>query len=908
MKTFTRTDQCLFTLQPLNLLHLLIGRLIPVADEEAHPGLVALRLRLRDACRSDDDRQIHEQVFRFIFYMLLPPPEMPAMQTLDKPVDHLLGQLCNVAEVSDSFRIQLLDSTHLFFNLLEKGPSTISPDLESRHPLYYLHLCSWAGHAGDIRDSYRRYALTCHWHLAHLMNRFLYAQQHNLPHRDASKQSEEYDTALALRHFLIHCPVETAPATDVRTSPTPRLLWTAYVRGLYAPSTDIDSFKTVTNHFNAALNVFRYRHPQRRGSNRSWPSEPRLPKRLRHACSSLLQHGLTMEPLEETSDDDRLEAFAQAHLRRERHYPPNMQQIIDIGESLDEHATTRLTAKKPTAMTEHPLMWRLYRRHLSKLGAIAQAHRFFWDQFILPISTLAATLDLLIQRYEQTPTFAHLSELTYVVLIMLTGQNPDRVAAMKFSPEDSLRDDTDNAGILFFDVNHHCLAYLVDPDILGYYRGEAPEFSHQCHQASPIAYIPLAPLACGIMKLYLDARSTLPDIPPELEDRIFLTNAGSSITGLSSVEVASLLNTSLRSPAGTRVTLARIAKSSYVHGTTQLKLDPILACYWSGRVPLRHKAQLFYTYIPHGTIWRECVRIGQKLGSLIRFESLGNDTLTRVGGAFLRNCEKQGCELTPLFPSSFEGVGSRCMMTDDALRTFISTFDQKLGQLEAVVDKHPNFQFLLLHFNLAMIKNYIQYQSGTGLRPLKDPPVNQTTVRLNPVASSRIIIRDKNSGRFAAEPRAIPHAPSVHTILLAAQASIASLRVLLNKQHRSIDEWLAQNSNPYFFVVREDGSPTLLSPAAIREYLSSVDELALLYLVPLNAPRHYLRSSMFASGFSSALIDHILGHSHEGYEPLSILAATQIAEAESRFVEHIERIFATLGFRPASFKLPADLL
>jgi hypothetical protein len=63
---------------------------------------------------------------------------------------------------------------------------------------------------------------------------------------------------------------------------------------------------------------------------------------------------------------------------------------------------------------------------------------------------------------------------------------------------------------------------------------------------------------------------------------------------------------------------------------------------------------------------------------------------------------------------------------------------------------------------------------------------------------------------------------------------------------------------------------------------------------------------MFASGFSSALIDHILGHSHEGYEPLSILAATQIAEAESRFIEHIEGIFATLGFRPASFRPPVD--
>jgi hypothetical protein len=205
-----------------------------------------------------------------------------------------------------------------------------------------------------------------------------------------------------------------------------------------------------------------------------------------------------------------------------------------------------------------------------------------------------------------------------------------------------------------------------------------------------------------------------------------------------------------------------------------------------------------------------------------------------------------------------------------------------------------------------MVKNYIQYQFGTGLRPLKDPPVNHTTVRLNPVASSRIIIRDKNSGRFAAEPRAIPHAQSVHALLLAAKTSTDRLRTLLNKQYRPVDEWLAQNNNPYFFIIREDGSPTLLSLAAIRECLSSVDELALLYLVPLNAPRHYLRSSMFASGFSSALIDHILGHSHEGYEPLSILAATQIAEAESRFIEHIEGIFATLGFRPASFRPPVD--
>lgn len=906
MKTFTRTDQSLFTLQPLNLLHLLVGRLIPAAHDEAPFGLVTLQLRLREVCRSDEDRQIHEQIFRFIFYMLLPPPEMPAMQTLHKPVDCLLNQLCTIGEVDESFRIQLLDSTQLLFNLLEKSPSTISPDIESRYPLYYLHLCSWADHAGDIRASYRRYALTCHWHLAQLMNRYLYAQQHNLPHRDASKQSEEYDTALALRHFLIHCPTETASATDVATRPTPQLLWTAYVRGLYTPSTEIDSFKTVTNHFNAALNAFRYRHPQRRGSSRSWPSEPRLPKRLRHACSLLLQHGLTMEPLDEISDDDRPEGFPQMNLRRERHYPPNMQQIIDVGESLDEHATTHLTAEKPATMTERPLMWRLYRRHLGKLGAIAQSHRFFWDQSTLSVSTFTAVLDFLIQRYEQAPTFAHLSELTYVVLIMLTGQNPDRVAAMQFAHEDSIRDTACNSGTLFFDVDHHCLAYLVDPDILGYYRGEAPEFSHQCHQASPIIYIPLAPLACGFMKLYLERRSTLPGISPELQDYVFLSDTGGTITRLSSDDVAKLLSTTLRSPTEVRVTLARLARSAYVHATTQLNLDPVLACYWSGRVPLRYKAQLFYTYIPCQTIWTKCARIGQQLGSLIWPDSLEKGQLIRAREAFSHNFVKQGWDFTPIFPKSFEGVGSRCVMTDEALRTFVSTFDQKLNQLEALVAKHPTFQLLLLYFNLSTIKNYIQYQFGTGLRPLKDPPVNQTTIRLTPVASSRIIIRDKNSGRFAAEPRAVPHAPSVHAILLAMKTSTDRLRTLLNKQYCPIDEWLAQNNNPYFFIIREEGSPTLLSLAAIRECLSSVDELALLYLVPLNAPRHYLRSSMLASDFSSALIDHIFGHSHEGYEPLSILAATQIAEAESRFIDHIEGIFARLGFRPAIFKLPED--
>lgn len=908
MKIFTRTDKCLFTLQPLNLLHLLVGRLIPTAHDEAPFDMVTLRLRLNDICRTHEDRQIHEQVFRFIFYMLLPPPEMPAFQTLYKPVDHLLNQLCNVAEVNDSFRIQLLDSAHLLFNLLGNSPPTSSSDLESRNPLYYFHLCSWTDHAGNIRDSYRRYALTSHCHLAQLMNRSLYAQKHNLPHRDASKQSEEYDSALALRHFLIHCPVETAPATDVLTRPTPQLLWTAYVRGLYAPSSDIDSFKTVMNHFNTALNVFGYRRPHRRGSNQFWPSEPRLPKRLRHACSSLLQHGLATEALEEMLDDDRLKGFAQLNPRRERHYPPNMQQIIDIGESLDEHASTCLTAEKPKAMTERSLTWRLYRRYLSKLAAIAQSHRFFWDQSTFPISTFAAILEFMIQRYEQAPTFAHLSELTYVVLIMLTGQNPNRVVAMQFAHKDSIRDNACDSGTLFFDVDHHCLAYLVDPDILGYYRGEAPEFSHQCHQASPIIYIPLAPLAGGLMKLYLERRSTIPGISLELQNLVFLTDAGTSITGLSSDDVDCVLATTLQAPTGTRVTLARLARSSYVHATTQLQLDPILACYWSGRVPLHYKAQLFYTYIPRQTIWTECVRIGEQLGMLIRVDALEKGQLIGAGGGFFSNIEQQGWKLTltSFFPSSYEGVGSRCVMTDEALRAFISTFDQKLDQLEAIVAKHPNFQFLLLHFNLSMIKNYILYQFGTGLRPLKDAPVNQTTVQLTPAGSSRIIIRDKDSGRFAAESRAVPHAPSVHAILLASKASIARLRVLLNKQYRPIDEWLEQNSNPYFFVVREDGTPTPLSPAAMREYLSSVDELALLYLVPLNAPRHYLRSSMFASGFSSRLIDHILGHSHEGYEPLSILAATQLADAESRFMKHIEGVFATLSFKPARFRPPVD--
>lgn len=247
--TFTAVKTPLFVLPEFNRLHVTAKRLVPVLPEPDRsdgelPGLVAALRRLSGRNGVLRDVIFNQEAFRFIFYLLLPPPGLPQFQSLRRPTSFLLGELCKVPHLalSDSFVTRLNDAAELLFDLLQDFPSH-EPVRQRLYPVYYLHLKSWSRTGESMRPSYRRYGLVCHLRLCRMLRRTLNSPEWRRWPRHPDKQSREYDIAVAMAAFIRFCPVELSNLIDVPfRRPSEDLLLTTFIRALYAAPEELISF------------------------------------------------------------------------------------------------------------------------------------------------------------------------------------------------------------------------------------------------------------------------------------------------------------------------------------------------------------------------------------------------------------------------------------------------------------------------------------------------------------------------------------------------------------------------------------------------------------------------------------------------------------------------------------------
>lgn len=657
--------------------------------------------------------------------------------------------------------------------------------------------------------------------------------------------------------------------------------------------------KTAENYHRLLLYAFDYRGFDLRGARTPLDPVQRLIRNGKEAFSESLKFGAHAEPV--TFDDEEGIPSSHLSLQREVTYPDNLEDIINSGEFPEEHAVIRNSVSVPSNISQKPLLDRLYRRLLARRAAIANQRRFWWEVSTLPISSIADVLERLITAHlDDQASFNTLAALAYVTLVVFTGQDPDNVAESDLLQNWSAAKASYEKPRLFFDQNSNCLAYLIDRQTLGYYRGDTPDFVNQCCPTSPWVVLTLHPVVISVLRCYLNQRAKLPSIPSPLSNRIFLLTGGEHIEPLTAASINLRFNTLQRGAISSSCTIQGLAKSVVTHLTTQFGLDPLLACYLSGKVPFNLRAQMFYTHV---SVDEFNVRISSaiyKFAEQIRDEFGDNNTSERVK-EFWRNQRIDGIGLSEA-PRSWKGTGSRCVMTNEAIRAFFATYRNQLSRLQDQIGKYSPLQDRILLFNLVILHNYLIYQFSTGIRPLKDPPVTAHTIRQINAEDSAVILRDKRNIRFP-EAREVPHAAIAQEALRLCAEAIATLRSMLSREGIRIDKWWQEHDQPFFFVLSEHGTPQHLSPSAIGHWLAAVEGLSPLYLVPKNAPRHYLRSSLFREGFSLAFIDRIMGHMHAGHEPTSVLAATDIKKANAQFITHVARIAADLGLEPFAYSL-----
>lgn len=663
---------------------------------------------------------------------------------------------------------------------------------------------------------------------------------------------------------------------------------------------DIQQGTTANNYHRLLRYAFAYRRFRPRPSLVSRDPVQTLARRGRKAFLASLKSQGRAEPL--IFDDEDENSASHSSLQREITYPDKLEDVIDAGEHPEEHAVIRNSLSVPSSISERPLLDRLYRRLLARKAAIANQRRFWWEISTLPMSSIAEVLKRLINAHLDDPTSINpLAALAYVALVSTTGQDPDKVAEMELLRDWSPESSTARQDHLFFLPDSYCLAYPIDPQTLGYYQGDTPDFAEQCCPTSPWVILPLYPIVARIIRLYLNERAKLSSIPPSLSNRVFLLADDQPPAPLTTAWVNVKFKGSEAGIPDKSVTVQRLAKSLLVHLTTQFGLDPLLACYLSGKVPFHLRAQMFYTHISVREFRRSLSRAINKFTDAIRDEFERSDQNSYRIRWFWLDQRLDGEDL-PKMPSLWEGTGSRCVMTSDAISTFFASYREQLEKFRARIGRLSSLEEKIVLFNLVIIHNYIIYQFATGLRPLKDPPITAQSIRHINTDTSRVILRDKRNIRFS-EAREVPHAEIAHRALGLCADAIDTISALLRQEGIWIDDWWQSHHQPYFFLLTEAGQPQHLSPSTMAYWLGAVEGLALLYLVPKNAPRHFLRSSLFKAGFSLAFIDRIMGHMHTGHEPTSVLSATALQEADKVFITHVSRMAADLGLTPVPYSL-----
>ncbi|WP_447986113.1 hypothetical protein [Nitrospira sp. Nam74] len=915
MRTFARSSHALFKNPELNLLHEKCGQLIPAIPGfplGRHPRVAEVLQGLK-SCRlykSNSDFEFYAEAAQFLIYALLPPPDLWGWCRWTDLRTSLLRGLCLSIHLAGDIHKRLMVTHEMLTEVVGKNSAPSTDVSEKDYPLYflYMHLSEDLNALGQ--EPFQAYGVSTYLALTRVMTKELAAIEQGRPHRSPFRQSIEYDTAIALRRFLTYCPI---PFQISGCDTDPKVLWTAFYRALrreralddsrHQSGKLLEAQKTVENNYNLALAAFEYSSPRRWGSrvSRYVLSLPRMISK--EVCRLRPQPNDVSRQLIEWRDTDMRRGSVAVRVREVNSSveltAAGYRELLENGESLHEEAKSRLELSRSADIPTTSLQKRIYQSHLA---AQAQRGRLvcFWTGDILSISALAGALVFIVKSYLREPCLTTAAALASFALVLFHGMRPYRVesATIRLSDE-GLKSDSLAPISLVYDAKHRALAYQVDGDVLGYTNGSAPEFVNQCRSASPVAYLPLGQLASGLMRCYLTHRPLPEHIPSSLRQHLFLVGSDGSL-GKGSIAGLDRVLASCGPFNKVCVTSEAVARSFLVHATTQFGLDPICACYVTADVPRQYRAQMAYTYVSQDRLWSDAASIDVQFTRLILAEIDQHGAASAEVAAFLQGSVTEGGKCESIVPNGYQGTGTRCVMTDAHIQEFNRGIKEAITKLTDRAAADQRLVLVTLLFNLLMVHNYLLFSFATGLRPRRIPPVNAATVRLG--QNSRVLIRDKHNKRFNMEPRQIPLPPLACQGLVACAAAGDMMETYLRRRFIFINKWLEREGQPYFYLLTEDGHPIHLSPARLTDVLASIDDLLTLFLVPVNAGRHYLRTSLFEARWAWRMIDLFIGHVHEGEEPLGVFSAARIHEAEQHFIEHVEPMLRKLGFKAATLQ------
>lgn len=327
-------------------------------------------------------------------------------------------------------------------------------------------------------------------------------------------------------------------------------------------------------------------------------------------------------------------------------------------------------------------------------------------------------------------------------------------------------------------------------------------------------------------------------------------------------------------PFGLSITPEAISNSFFSLYSTRYGMDPVVACYISKNHYRIFNAPLHYIFVPGKHLFESyngaAIKVHRAIQTNMRLMGEGDSIRTPVSPGEDRVFKAAQNE---------RGYGSPQIPERETWFAFVEDLKKNIRSF--------GIKQLYRRHNLYSIYLYFALMLATSLRPRNNPDIKWDAY------NSRLgimILADKLSPKFY-EERLVPISTTVGRLIDGFRNNFPRFRDLVGDylfpgfsdyQPSCLFFFLDRNYEPVAFELRE------IKRILAEEYIS--------FPLPLNTPRHYIRSSFYWDNIHHELASIFMGHQTSGKEWLSEFSSVDLSETTRIFSEKVDKVLGELGF------------
>jgi len=397
-------------------------------------------------------------------------------------------------------------------------------------------------------------------------------------------------------------------------------------------------------------------------------------------------------------------------------------------------------------------------------------------------------------------------------------------------------------------------------------------------QAQAVSIQQMLPLSIGLgveklIKTYIEKERGLPvDTPKPLFSK----------TGVIYYQVITTFVAAVNKRYNCRMTAGRLADHMFETITNHPGADLVCAMLITGRSHCLGETPLHYTALPVSFLQRIYCEVCSKIADLVEKELDIKDA-----GLLSRTVDvKKDSSADKNY------IGSHYLPVREVVHNLIL----KVQKSHATANKAASSlnKILRLHNNLTLY-SCLMIGYATGFRAVREPFLIGSQIDR---ATGLALLSDKDCGDYYnarlvwLPPFCLHQFDLYHSHLEHLNDRLFFLNPILFKKVHGFNRATSKMSNiPLLFFLENDRNDTEVRPAVLEKVLSK------LFKLPVNANRHYLRSTLIAKGCPHTVVNAYLGHWERGQEPFGKFSALSPIVYRDSLMQYLMPILEKDGWK-----------